>query len=112
MRKFILILLMIGGLFGQLAAQQDPMFTKYMFNSLAYNPGFAGSPEYLSVRALQRGQWLGIDGAPTTQSVTWRADWSLLRYRDPRELDSSFSSDTQNRWMPNFGAGIFYYTPN
>jgi len=41
-----------------------------MFNSLAYNPGFAGSPEYLSVRLLYRDQWLGIDGAPTTQSLT------------------------------------------
>lgn len=46
------------------------MFTKYMFNSLAYNPGFAGSPEYLSVRLLYRNQWWSFDGAPTTQSFT------------------------------------------
>jgi type IX secretion system PorP/SprF family membrane protein len=43
--------------------------------------------------------------------MNWRADWSVLRYRDPRELDASFSSDTPNKWLPNFGAGIFYYAP-
>lgn len=51
-------------------AQQDPMFTKYMFNSLAFNPAFAGSPEYMSVRLLYRDQWLGLEGAPTTQSFS------------------------------------------
>ncbi len=51
-------------------AQQDPMFTKYMFNSLAFNPAFAGSPEYAQVRLLYRNQWWGIEGAPTTQTLT------------------------------------------
>jgi len=51
-------------------AQQEPMFTKYMFNTLVYNPGYAGSKDYLSVAALHRTQWLEIEGAPTTQSLT------------------------------------------
>ncbi|MCC6727229.1 MAG: type IX secretion system membrane protein PorP/SprF [Saprospiraceae bacterium] len=51
-------------------AQQDPMFTKYMFNSLIYNPGYAGSKEYLSVGLIHRSQWVEIEGAPTTQSLT------------------------------------------
>jgi type IX secretion system PorP/SprF family membrane protein len=51
-------------------AQQDAMFTKYMFNTLAYNPGYAGSHEYLSLRGIYRDQWLGLDGAPVSQSVT------------------------------------------
>lgn len=70
MRKKLLYLLLIAGLAGQMNAQQDPMFTKYMFNGLAYNPAFAGSPGYLSVRALHRSQWTGIDGAPITQSFS------------------------------------------
>ncbi|MBK8564484.1 MAG: type IX secretion system membrane protein PorP/SprF [Saprospiraceae bacterium] len=59
-------------LLGKMAfAQQEPMFTKYMFNSLVYNPGYAGSKDYLSVGLIHRSQWLGeIDGAPITQSFT------------------------------------------
>ena len=46
------------------------MFTKYMFNSLSYNPAYAGSKDYMSLGVLHRQQWVGIDGAPTTQTVT------------------------------------------
>ena len=46
------------------------MFTKYMFNSLNFNPAYAGSKEYLSMVALYRDQWLGLDGAPTTQTLS------------------------------------------
>lgn len=49
-------------------AQQDPMFTQYMFNTLAVNPGYAGSRGALNVTGLYRNQWVGIDGAPTTQT--------------------------------------------
>lgn len=55
---------------GQVQAQQDPMFTKYMFNPMAYNPAYAGMHDALSVALLHRQQWMGIKGAPLTQSVT------------------------------------------
>jgi type IX secretion system PorP/SprF family membrane protein len=51
-------------------AQQEPMFTKYMFNSLIFNPGYAGSKDHLSLGLLHRSQWWEIDGAPTTQTFT------------------------------------------
>ena len=50
--------------------QQEPMFTKYMFNPLIFNPAYAGSKEYMSVGLLHRSQWYEIDGAPTTQTFT------------------------------------------
>ena len=49
-------------------AQQDPMFTQYMFNTLAVNPGYAGSRGALNVTGLFRNQWVGIEGAPVTQT--------------------------------------------
>ncbi len=49
-------------------AQQDPMFTKYVFNGLAFNPAYAGSKEHLTVNLLHRSQWVGLEGAPSTQS--------------------------------------------
>jgi type IX secretion system PorP/SprF family membrane protein len=51
-------------------AQQDPMFTHYMFNTLAINPGYAGSRDALTVTFLDRMQWTGFDGAPKTQTLT------------------------------------------
>lgn len=51
-------------------AQQDPLYTQYMFNTLAYNPAYAGSRDVLSIMALSRHQWVGFDGAPSTQTLT------------------------------------------
>jgi type IX secretion system PorP/SprF family membrane protein len=54
----------------RLLAQQDPMFTQYMFNTLSINPAYAGSKDYLSATAIHRSQWVNFEGAPVTQSVT------------------------------------------
>jgi type IX secretion system PorP/SprF family membrane protein len=51
-------------------AQQDPMFTHYMYNTLAVNPAYAGSRDALTVTALTRFQWVGFAGAPNTQTLT------------------------------------------
>jgi len=51
-------------------AQQEVQYSQYMFNMLAVNPSYAGSRDVLSVTGLYRQQWVGIEGAPTTQSFT------------------------------------------
>lgn len=51
-------------------AQQDPMFTHYMYNTLSINPAYAGSREALTITALHRSQWVNFKGAPSTQSLT------------------------------------------
>lgn len=51
-------------------AQQDAMYSHYMFNTLSVNPGYAGSRDALTVTGLHRSQWVGFDGAPTTQTLT------------------------------------------
>lgn len=161
MKKLFLLTIICTIAFLDANAQQDPMFTKYMFNSLSFNPGYAGSKDFLSIRALYRDQWWGIDGAPTSQTVTahmpilsrvgvgislmhdkiginettngylsyayripfgngtvalgvqggvvnYRKDYNLLKYKDPRNMDESFLGDGINKWMPNFGAGVYY----
>lgn len=59
------------------AAQQDPQFTQYMFNLLAINPAYAGSAERVSLKALSRHQWVGFEGAPTTQTLTAHSPFLL-----------------------------------
>lgn len=51
-------------------AQQDPMYSQYMFNTLPINPAYAGSREMLSIVALGRQQWVGFDGAPSTATLS------------------------------------------
>lgn len=51
-------------------AQQDPIFSQYMFNTLAINPGYAGSRDALNATIIHRSQWANIDGAPRTQTFT------------------------------------------
>jgi type IX secretion system PorP/SprF family membrane protein len=53
----------------RVGAQQDPMYNQYMFNTLAFNPAYAGSAEVFTVMALSRHQWVGFDGAPATQTL-------------------------------------------
>ena len=50
----------------QVSAQQDPQYTQYMYNMNIINPAYTGSTEGLSVGALYRSQWVGLDGGPET----------------------------------------------
>ncbi len=54
-------------------AQQDAMYTQYMFNTLAVNPAYAGSRNVMSLTGLYRSQWVGVEGAPTTQTISFDA---------------------------------------
>tara|TARA_R110000765_G_scaffold28703_3_gene69184 strand:+ start:252 stop:1205 length:954 start_codon:yes stop_codon:yes gene_type:complete len=48
--------------------QQDAQYTQYMYNTVSVNPGYAGSRGHISIAALHRSQWVGLDGAPKTQT--------------------------------------------
>jgi len=48
-------------------AQQDPLYTQYMYNMSVINPAYAtDNPGMLNLGGLYRSQWVGIDGAPST----------------------------------------------
>lgn len=51
-------------------AQQDAQFTQYMYNTLSVNSAYAGSRGHLSVTGIHRSQWVGINGAPETQTLS------------------------------------------
>lgn len=44
-----------------LFSQQLPQYTQYMFNKIAYNPGFAGAGEGICVGGVVRQQWVGFE---------------------------------------------------
>lgn len=51
-------------------AQYSPLYSQYMFNTLAINPGYAGSRETFCNNALYRTQWKNIEGNPVTQTLS------------------------------------------
>ncbi|MFK7812903.1 MAG: type IX secretion system membrane protein PorP/SprF [Maribacter sp.] len=52
------------------SAQQLPQFTQYVYNTMSVNPAYAGSRETLNITGLHRNQWAGIEGNPTTSTLS------------------------------------------
>lgn len=52
-------------------AQQDPHYTQYMYNTMSVNPAYAGSKGHPVITALGRTQWVGLEGAPDTQTLSF-----------------------------------------
>ena len=71
MRKLLLVIMLAAC--GQTFAQQDALYSQYMFNPFAVNPAYAGSRNSYSTVLLQRFQWVGIDGSPKTSSFAIHA---------------------------------------
>jgi len=69
MKKHLIALALITSLVQMTKAQQDAQYTQYMYNTISINPAYAGSRGVLSIAALHRSQWVGLDGAPTTQTL-------------------------------------------
>jgi len=65
---YVLLVLCVMPVIGH--SQQMPQFTQYMYNTISINPAYAGSRERLNVAFLHRNQWLGVNGAPVTQTLT------------------------------------------
>ena len=70
----VILILLSQGLF----AQQDPIFSHYMFDLSIVNPGAVGHNDFGSVMNVNRYQWVGFDGAPKTHSLT--ADVPFKKY--------------------------------
>ena len=60
-------------------AQQNPLFTQYMFNGLVINPAYSGSHESMTTTFALRSQWTGLKGAPQTQVASAHSPLKLSR---------------------------------
>ncbi|HDZ04220.1 hypothetical protein LCGC14_0068460 [marine sediment metagenome] len=160
-KYFLSILITVAGLVMGYS-QQDAQYTQYMYNTISVNPAYAGSRGVLSIVALHRSQWVGLDGAPTTQTLNFHTPVSdhvglgLSVVNDEigngtnqdTYIDAAFSytvntseegklsfglkagghlfnvdftklrnygaesnlPNIDNKFSPNFGAGIYYHT--
>ncbi len=144
-------------------AQLDPMYSQYMFNIQVVNPAYVGTWEHMGFTALTRNQWLGVDKAPKTNTISMQSptkgekvglglsvmndkfgyvdrlafftDYSyklqltsngtylrfglkagfssyindLDAHQIQDESDPAFQGIIEQRFMPNFGFGIFLH---
>ena len=62
----VMIMLSLSSVYGQ----QDPQYTQYMYNQNVLNPAYAGSKGVMSIGMLGRTQWVGVEGAPQTLTLS------------------------------------------
>lgn len=147
-------------------AQQEQMYTQFMFNKLLYNPGYAGSFVSPTLTAIYRSQWMGLDGAPKAMLLSYtqpllnnrvgiggnisrqsigistnltfevayayrvqlkrgtlavglqasmrniRQNWADQRIVAIDQNDPSIPTDPKSKFVPNFGAGVYYNAYN
>lgn len=79
MKRTVAAFLFLIFIFTPGLSQQDPVTSQYMFNTLTYNPGIAGTSGLICATALNRQQWLGFDGAPATTIFNVNAPISLFK---------------------------------
>jgi type IX secretion system PorP/SprF family membrane protein len=87
-------------------AQQEAQYTHYMYNTININPAYAGSRGVLSVFGLHRTQWVGLDGAPTTNSFSINTPIQNSRIG----IGVSFVNDKIGASEQNNISGDFSYT--
>jgi len=56
-----------------LSAQQDVLYSQYMFDKMLVNPAYAGSSRWVVGSLKNRMQFMKIDGAPRTNLFTFQA---------------------------------------
>lgn len=51
-------------------SQQTPHYSQYVYNMEILNPAFVGAKADLSISLLSRQQWIGVEGAPETNTFS------------------------------------------
>ncbi len=75
-RNYLLIIIVfLGVTMSSGYAQMQTLSSHYHLNQLSFNPGAAGSAGGVNIFLNYRGQWVGLTGAPHTQTLA--ADLSL-----------------------------------
>jgi len=70
MRRIILLFIFLTSICSLIKCQDYIYYTQYLFNSLAINPAYAGSQDFINISGDVRKQWIGIKGAPFSQSIS------------------------------------------
>jgi len=67
--KFLFLCLFFTGV--TVNAQRELLYSQYMYNMININPAYAGNRVGDNITSVYRKQWVNIQGAPTTYSLSW-----------------------------------------
>ncbi|MDC0230844.1 type IX secretion system membrane protein PorP/SprF [Aureispira] len=109
MKKYIFFAFVILGLGSSANAQQDAMFTKYMFNPLPFNPAVTGTTGALDMILMHRHQWFGIQGAPLTQSFSIHSPIKIGKVNDNASVGGFLAHDQVGVTRTFTGYATFSY---
>ncbi len=82
--NLLIILLSLTWVVQDLSAQQEAMYSHYMFTQISQNPAFAGNVKAIDVTAIVHQQWMGFNDsqgnhvAPETNSIAVHAPVDIL----------------------------------
>jgi type IX secretion system PorP/SprF family membrane protein len=92
--------------------QQRQFYSQYMYNHLAINPAYAGNQKMLSATLIYRKQWVGLQGAPNTQTASIhngdrkkKIGYGLLISRDEIGVHKDYSIYGCYAYKIKFGKG-------
>lgn len=114
MKKLNIAFLFLVILMQPVLSQQDPLSSQYMFNNLTYNPGVAGTSGMICATAINRQQWVGFKGAPSTTVFNISAPVSpfkiksgvgLLIESDKVGFDKDINLSFSYSYLIDIGAG-------
>lgn len=84
-------------------AQQDPLFSQYMFNQLGFNAAYAGSENKIVSSLIYRHQWLGSQYSPQSQVFSIHAPFNQRRNGVGLQVVNS------SNFIINYTQASFYY---
>ncbi len=116
-KKFVLTASLVLGCSMLAYGQQTPIYSQFFLNPYVYNPAYAGNAGRSVAFLSYRKQWIGIEGAPETSTLTFHTPMKRnialggLVYYDRRSLLKSTSVSasftykalfTEDQWI-SFG---------
>ncbi len=102
--KFSLIIGFILLMQFQGFAQIETMYSLYRFNPQVISPMYVGSSEQSELSVINRQQWIGIEGAPKTTSLT-----ANLKWKDKKGVGLMLLSDAAGPMQTMVIGGDFAY---
>lgn len=80
-------------------AQQGVQYTQFMFNKLGFNPAYAGSHEVPCLSGIHRSQWVGFEGAPSSQALNFHTPMFGKRVGLGLSLQHDQIGPTDSYWI-------------
>ncbi len=91
----------------RLFAQNDSQVSQYMFNQVLFNPACAGDGDMVDARYVQRMQYMGFEGAPSTWTLGLSSPFKLFN-ADHGALVTFGGDKIGNFDNTNFSVGYAY----